>query len=552
MLAFDVRAMPNERREYLAWLAHESKDRNLPRLSVWNYEPCATHGREGWLDEVWNEEQGKLVEVRRHSPKADCDRCGILLGSHQKVGALWLYLKKKALLADTTGAGKSAQAGALIAMMIETGELSFYRDLANGAIGRVIIIPTSPTLGQWEQELLRMMPTLNIIVAAGGTPKAQRLAMYQSEWQVLLIGPEMFRNDHENLRAVPLSAVIVDDVDALRHYETSTSTVIDNVGRRTDRYVIMNATPMHKNLMELHSVLDAIGGEHALGGRDAFERMHVDRRGSQVSYRRMDRVKTAIAPLVLRRTAADLDGVHFPGLQPTNVILDLYPRQRDKYRELQSGVIELIKDGNLQRKRVTAMSRLTYGAAICAGMGTLGGDFEDGPGMSVKLDWFSDMMDGDFSDEKVVIFANRQNSVRDIQFRLRAMKIGFSTIWGVDAKKASRSEAQRRFREDDNCQVLIGTQAIERGLNLQIARHLVNVDMIMNQARMHQLAGRIRRIGSSHHTVFVHNLLTSATQEERYLPLLKRETALADHIWGEESELFDALTPLELLQLITG
>jgi len=76
--------------------------------------------------------------------------------------------------------------------------------------------------------------------------------------------------------------------------------------------------------------------------------------------------------------------------------------------------------------------------------------------------------------------------------------------------------------------------------------------MIMNPSRMAQLAGRIRRDGSAHKHVFVHNLLTVNTQEERYLPLLEREQALADHIWDENNELFAQLNPMTLMQLITG
>ena len=76
--------------------------------------------------------------------------------------------------------------------------------------------------------------------------------------------------------------------------------------------------------------------------------------------------------------------------------------------------------------------------------------------------------------------------------------------------------------------------------------------MILNPARMEQLAGRIRRDGSAHTSVYVHNLLTLDTQEERYIPLLEREQALIDTVWDESSELFESLSPLALLTLISG
>ena len=115
-----------------------------------------------------------------------------------------------------------------------------------------------------------------------------------------------------------------------------------------------------------------------------------------------------------------------------------------------------------------------------------------------------------------------------------------------------RRAAQEQFWEDPECRVLIGTRAIEQSLNLQVSRHLINIDMILNPARMEQLAGRIRRDGSAYQHVFVHNLLTVGTQEERYLPLLEREAALSSHIWDENSELFQALDAQALLRLISG
>jgi hypothetical protein len=52
--------------------------------------------------------------------------------------------------------------------------------------------------------------------------------------------------------------------------------------------------------------------------------------------------------------------------------------------------------------------------------------------------------------------------------------------------------------------------------------------------------------------VYIHNLRCIDTQEEGYQQLLEREQALIDHVWEEESELFEALSPLQLLQLIGG
>lgn len=554
MLNFDVRGLTAERREALAWKVHESDDFTLPHLSAWNYAPCRQHSH-GWIETTYDPATDADISRTVHGrPKPGCRKCAILFRQHQRVGIAWLYLKKRALLADIMGAGKTATAGGLIAMLLETGEMP--------TVGRTIIVPRSPALTQWRDELLRMMPGLNIVIATG--TRKQRTVLYLQPWDVLLIGPEMLRNDYEMLERFPLALFVADDIDQLRNPEIQTSYVMDRMGAHSDRYVIMSGTPLQKRLPELHSVLDGVGGLAALGDADHFSRSYIRteyvrdvdrstgqefRRKTIVGYKNLDSLKRKIAPLVLRRT--EFDDVNLPTIVVSDVMLDLYPTQRAKYNELKRGVIQILKEEGTQVKHVTAMSKLHYGSAICAGLAALGEP--DAPHTSMKMDWLIEKITaGDLSDEKVVVFANLKNTIRALQNRLNDAGVGFVTVWGENKNRAVRDAASARFWDDPDCKVLLGTRAIEQSLNLQVARHLVNVDTILNPARMSQLAGRIRRDGSAFQHVYVHNLLTVNTQEERYLPLLEREAALAGHIWDENSQLFNALSATALLQLISG
>lgn len=554
MLPFDVRGLTAERREALAWRVHESDDFTLPRLTAWNYASCRQHAH-GWVETTYDPTTDTDVSRTVHGrPKPGCRKCAILFRQHQRVGIAWLYLKKRALLADIMGAGKTATAGGLIAMLLETGEMP--------TVGRTIIVPRSPALTQWRDELLRMMPGLNIVIATG--TRKQRTVLYLQPWDVLLIGPEMLRNDYEMLERFPLALFVADDIDQLRNPEIQTSYVMDRIGAHADRYVIMSGTPLQKRLPELHAVLDGVGGLAALGDADHFSRAYIRteyirdvdrstgqefRRKTIVGYKNLDALKRKIAPLVLRRT--EFDDVNLPTIVVSDVMLDLYPTQRAKYNELKRGVIQILKEEGTQVKHVTAMSKLHYGSAICAGLAALGEP--DAPHTSMKMDWLIEKITaGDLSDEKVVVFANLKNTIRALQNRLNAAGVGFVTVWGENKNRAVRDAASARFWDDPDCKVLLGTRAIEQSLNLQVARHLVNVDTILNPARMSQLAGRIRRDGSAYQHVYVHNLLTVNTQEERYLPLLEREAALAGHIWDENSQLFNALSATALLQLISG
>lgn len=562
MEAFDVRNFTDGEREKFANKVRLMKDLNLPKLKMWNYDLCRKH-RNGWEEDYFDPE---TKTEQKHTvydrPKPGCRKCGIHFRQHQRVSILWLYLKKRALLADTMGSGKTTSAGGLLAMLAQTGELGQGRD----AVGRAIIVPRSPALHQWYDELHRMMPGLNVLIAEGDPKKRKEL--YTQPWDVLLIGPDMLKNDRKIIEKFKLSLVLTDDIDQLRNPLTDTSYTLDRLGGLADRYVIMTGTPLQKRLPELHSILDGIGGLQALGSLDTFTKMHVryasveseDSSGNTtqkkqiIGYRNLDTVKRKIAHMVLRRTANDLVDVTLPTIITSDVMLDLYPKQKAKYKELQKGVIKLLKEGDIKTKHVTALSALHYGSAICAGLASLSEETEDGPGASVKLDWVMDKVTegGDLGDEKVVIFANLKNTVRALQKRLDRAGVKYVTVWGEETNKMARRAAQEQFWEDPDTRILIGTRAIEQSLNLQVSRHLINIDMILNPARMEQLAGRIRRDGSAYQHVYVHNLLTVGTQEARYLPMLEREAALSSHIWDENSELFAALNAHDLLRLISG
>lgn len=527
----DVRTVPIDKRHAAANQLRGQRDFAMPELTWFNSRPCPAHT----------------------SLEYGCRRCGIRLRKHQRVGAAWLYLRGRGMIADQVGTGKTAQAAGLLAILKQVGELDD---------GRAVIIVRPSVLGQWVDELRRFLPQLTVVPATG--TRKQRIDIYCHRWDILVVGFQMFVRDQDLITDnFPVTLLVADDIDALRNPTNSTAYAIKRLARRSRRSVVLTATPFHKQLPEMHSVLEVVGGLEVFGSATNFRRHYVREEHTQmwsrnagrvvhtrqvVGYQNLDDFKEKVSPMCLRRTAADIDDVDLPTVIPNTVWLDLLPAQRDRYESLRRGVLQIIKAEGATVKHAKAAAQFVYGQQICAGLATIGEN--DGPGTSVKLDWILDHLDGDLSGEKIVIFAQFTNTIQALTGRLDAAGIGHATIWGRQPDKRLRAEALKRFWDDGNCRVLMGTSAIEQGLNLQVARHMVNIDQLMNPARMQQLAGRIRRVGSAYKSVYIHNLLTRNTQEEGYLDLLQREQALADHVWDEANALYEALSPLALLQLI--
>ncbi len=214
---------------------------------------------------------------------------------------------------------------------------------------------------------------------------------------------------------------------------------------------------------------------------------------------------------MLRRTAADA------GLTlPTNEYADHLPRfvfldgaQREAYEAVtHSGII-----GRQKREQValTRRGHETVPSVVVAAVADL---------------------ETEFASDKALVFAEHLATVDVLEQELTAAGIGWVRIDG-DVPPAQRAERLERFETDPSIRVLLGTRAVERGLNLQFCRVLLSVGCSDNPARERQREGRLCRIGSPHRT-FVHRVYLPHTYEswKKVRSLVKkREVAHEVVVW---------------------
>lgn len=516
---FQVTQLPKEKRIEVANKIKKLTDFKLPHLDYFNFSPCEKH---------------ETLDIR-------CKKCGIEPRKHQNVGAAWLYASGNGLLAFSTGLGKTGCMALLSAILLQYNEASYSN--------RILVICRAAAAPQWEVELNRFLPKANIILAKGSSQ--QRLKRYlEKPWHICIISDKTFINDAENLsNAFDFSLVCCDDIDPLRTPQSQTHYHINQAVRQIPRVVVATATPVQKRLEDIYYFLRPLGVQQVVGSPAQFEQRYKEK-GTK-NYKRVEEFSQKIDHMVFRKTPDDIDDIELPTTYPTDIYLDMYPAQLERYQELQRGVLRIIKESGEQTKRAEAMAKFIYGSQICGGLATLGE--VDGPRTSAKLDWCEDkLVDGEFSDSKVFVFCMFKNTVRALQARLARNNVGFETIWGENRAPAARLHAQQRFWDDPDCKVMIGTSAAEQSLNLQNARHLINVDHILNFARMTQVAGRINRDGSPEKSKYIHNLYMAGTQETRYDLILTREQNLSNMVLGDSSGIYGNVSPYEMLQMVGG
>jgi superfamily II DNA or RNA helicase len=148
------------------------------------------------------------------------------------------------------------------------------------------------------------------------------------------------------------------------------------------------------------------------------------------------------------------------------------------------------------------------------------------PANDAKLQALKALLEGRLAGQKVLIFTYYKDTARYLyreiggdagkEFRAR---MGHPLIrrmdGGADAKErrtivecfAPRANKLPEIAGTDReIAILISTDVLSEGQNLQDCAHLINYDLHWNPTRMVQRAGRIDRIGTEFETLFIHNM----------------------------------------------
>lgn len=162
------------------------------------------------------------------------------------------------------------------------------------------------------------------------------------------------------------------------------------------------------------------------------------------------------------------------------------------------------------------------------------------PDQDAKLSTLKDLLSDDLKDQKVIVFTYYRDTARYLYRELAGeasaafrKQAGEPTIRRMDGgtSPSERSSLIGAFAPQSNnrpdlvgsdaeVDVLISTDVLSEGQNLQDCGVLVNYDLHWNPTRMVQRAGRIDRIGSKHPQLWVHNMFPEEGLE-RLLNLLE-------------------------------
>lgn len=142
------------------------------------------------------------------------------------------------------------------------------------------------------------------------------------------------------------------------------------------------------------------------------------------------------------------------------------------------------------------------------------------------------------SGEKVCIFTKfeRMQQILEEEINKQFKSIKIAKINGSLSSQQRYIEAYDKFREQEEYKILLGTDAMAEGINLNRCRYLIEYDLADSHSTQTQRHGRLERADSIHETVIVYQLIMNdsfdtiiqekvVSKKERYKDLKCEESA---------------------------
>jgi len=463
------------------------------------------------------------------------------LRDYQRQGLTWLAELTShglgACLADDMGLGKTITLIALHLHRVEQGHQ-----------GPVLVVCPASLLGNWEQELARFAPGVDVRRFHGGSRSLEGL----TDGFVLTTYGTM-RVSHEELAEVGWDLVVADEAQHVKNARSSTAKALRKIPSTVR--VALTGTPMENNLTELWSILDwVIPG--LLGSRQAFRRVWASPIEAGVHEAKTRQFADLIGPFLLRRKKSD------PGIAPelpakteTDHPLHLSREQVVLYesfvRDTMARIARAQPDDPVTRRGLV-LALLTGLKQICnhpahflkeSGAVRL-------TGRSQKLDLVDELLGTVLAEDgAALVFTQYVAMARLLEAHLDKAGIPHQFLHGGTPVR-DREAMVARFQDGQAPVFLLSLKAGGTGLNLTRADHVIHFDRWWNPAVEEQATDRAYRIGQTR-PVQVHRLITQGTIEERVGQLLERKRALADAVLGGGEAALTELSDDELRDLVT-
>ena len=438
------------------------------------------------------------------------------LRPYQERGFSWLVqnieINFGSILADDMGLGKTLQVIAAILYCKNAGFLT--KD-------RVLIIAPTSLLSNWQREIERFAPDLNLLVYHGQNRELV------GDYDVAITSYGLARRDKKELNKMKWFLLIIDEAQNIKNPTTEQTKAIKSIESR--HKIAMSGTPVENRLLEYWSIFD-FSNKRYLGTPKQFK----DRFALPIEQERdkdcLERFKKITSPFILRRLKSDKSIIQdLPDKIENNRYCSLTNEQTAIYQEVVDMSMKKLETSEGIERKGLVLKLINALKQVCNHPSQFYKKKEAKVEQSGKMQMLEEVLSGiNIVGEKSLIFT-QYTEMGNIIAKLVEEK--FKSVTPFLHGSLSRKSCDEMVADFQNCSqvrtLIISLKAGGTGLNLTAANNVIHYDLWWNPAVEAQATDRAYRIGQKSN-VMVYRLITTGTFEERIDQMIQSKKELAN------------------------
>lgn len=459
----------------------------------------------------------------------------VQLRNYQHEGLNWLQFLKKynfaGILADDMGLGKTIQTLA---------HIQYEKENNNLDKPFLIIAPTS-VVNNWQQEIKKITPNLNLLVLQGSKRK-EELPNFAKQ-DIILTSYPLLRIDQELLLSVDYHSVILDEAQYIKNSKAKVTLIANQI--RAENRLCLTGTPIENHLGELWSIFNFLMPGY-LGSEKAFNNIFRNPIEKQNNQEQKAILAKRVKPFLLRRTKEKI--LHeLPQKTEITRYIELTAKQKDLYETIRALTFEEVKNEiekkGFARSQIKILEALLRLRQICCDPRISNLKNAKKIHDSAKMDYLMEMLT-DLIEQKrsILLFSQFVSMLSLIEEECKKRNIKYVKLTG---STKDRQTPIKEFQEGKVQLFLISLKAGGVGLNLTKADTVIHYDPWWNPAVENQATDRAHRIGQQN-PVFVYKLITTNTVEEKILNMQSKKKDLADKLFDEKNSNDSKITLADL------
>ncbi|MFA4016377.1 MAG: hypothetical protein RUDDFDWM_001480 [Candidatus Fervidibacterota bacterium] len=433
-----------------------------------------------------------------------------------------------AVLADDVGLGKTIEAGLVMKELI-----------VRGLVKSVLILVPASLIWQWYHEMLEKFEERFIV--------ARKVSDWLSGDKIIGSIDLAKREPHSSqILRREFDLLIIDEAHKLKNRATLAHRFCQKIKKRY--MLLLTATPVQNDLLELYNLITLVK-PGLLGTLQSFKRRYVSKDDLRKP-KNVNELRHFLSAVMIRHNRDEV-GVTLPPRYATTHLISLSQPEMKLYEELTAFLRQSYKrlQGSSGKERFLRPMLVLLQKELCSTPRAVAKtllklsrdvypdetrqrmkefyELANSIPVSAKVEETARIVSA--YDEKVLIFTDYIASMELLKETLESNGQEVVVYHGrMDDR--SKDIAIKRFREE--AKVMISTESGAEGRNLQFCRMVINFDLPWNPMRLEQRIGRVHRLGQDK-PVFIVNLATESTVEERILDLLITKIGLFEMVVGE-------------------